>query len=81
LNELVAEPTKKELAKLQDSVDPVPVLLIQDQLHLLRSELGVFNGHYEGILRFVGGSVRRPPKILAATATIEAYNVYPFHVC
>src|SRR5262249_35184249 len=71
---------RKDLSRLEDAVDPVPALLIQDELHLLRSELGVFNGHYEGIIRFIGGRVSRPPKVLAATATIEAYDVHAFHV-
>lgn len=72
---------KKDLKALEPIRDPAPALLIQDELHLLRSELGVFNGHYEGLLRFVATrrSVR-PPKVLAATATIEAYDAHAFHL-
>ena len=71
---------KKDLVRVGDAVDPGPALLIQDELHLLRSELGVFSGHYEGLVRYVSGKVNRPPKVLAATATIEAYDVHAFHV-
>ena len=60
--------------------DPGPSLLIQDELHLLRAELGVFNGHYEGLLRHLGDRAYMRPKVLAATATIEAYDVHTFHV-
>jgi hypothetical protein len=40
----------KTLVKLDPTKDPGPSLLIQDELHLLSAELGVFNGHYEGLL-------------------------------
>src|SRR5439155_25014125 len=60
--------------------DPGPALLLKDELHLLRAELGVFNGHYEGLLRYLGGRSYLPPKVLAATATIEAYDVQAFHI-
>ena len=55
--------------------DPSPALHIQDELHLLQQELGAFAGHYETLVRsceeHVGG---RPPKTIAATATIEGYE-------
>ncbi|MGE3491564.1 MAG: DEAD/DEAH box helicase family protein [Vicinamibacterales bacterium] len=70
----------KKLKVVATTADPVPALLIQDELHLLRSELGVFNGHYEGLLKFIGKSTSRPPKVLAATATIEAYDAQAFHL-
>ena len=72
---------KKDLSTLEPSYDPAPALLIQDELHLLRSELGVFNGHYEGLLRFIASRrSTRPPKVLAATATIEAFDAHAFHL-
>jgi len=71
---------KKDLVKLVAVKDPGPSLLIQDELHLLKSDLGVFNGHYEGFLQYVGRNVFLPPKILAATATIESYNHHAFHL-
>lgn len=72
--------SSKKLKTLPASLDPVPALLIQDELHLLRSELGVFNGHYEGLLKFIGSKTSRAPKVLAATATIEAYDAQAFHL-
>lgn len=53
-------------------VDPGIPLIFQDELHLLREELGTFDGHYEALIdaiHYERGANR--PKILAATATIE----------
>ena len=72
--------TRSQLEKLPPVDDPAPSLLIQDELHLLRDELGVFNGHYEGLLRHLCSVASMPPKVLCATATIEAYDVQAFHV-
>lgn len=74
------EARKSDLIQVQPFKDPGPSLLIQDELHLLRDELGVFNGHYEGLLQYLGAKVYLPPKVLAATATIEAYDVQAFHI-
>lgn len=61
--------------------DPGPSLHVQDELHLLQEELGAFAGHYETLIRYcqqqVGG---RPPKIVAATATIEGFEHQVRHV-
>ena len=66
---------------LQPEKDPVPALLIQDELHLLKEELGTFNAHYEGFLDHLAHKQElRPSKILAATATIEAYETQIFHL-
>jgi hypothetical protein len=56
--------------------DPVPALIIQDEMHLLREELGAFDAHYEGLLVELqrDGPSRLPSKILAASATIEQYE-------
>src|SRR5262249_24971604 len=72
--------SKKDLLKLPMMNDPGISLLIQDELHLLRAELGVFNGHYEGLLQYLGERAHWRPKILAATATIEAYDTQAFHI-
>jgi superfamily II DNA or RNA helicase len=72
--------SRKDLAKLVPVRDPGLSLLIQDELHLLRAELGVFNGHYEGLLRYLGDRSYLRPKVLAATATIEAYDAQAFHI-
>lgn len=71
---------KKKIENVVPFKDPGPSLLIQDELHLLRAELGVFNGHYEGLLRYLGKKSYLQPKVLAATATIEAYDTHTFHV-
>jgi hypothetical protein len=72
--------TKSKLLVVPPTKDPGPSLLIQDELHLLRADLGVFNGHYEGLLKHLGEKAYMRPKVLAATATIEAYDVHTFHV-
>jgi hypothetical protein len=64
--------------------DPVPLLLIQDELHLLKEELGALDSHYEGaVLEFArnfGKKEYHLPKIIAATATIEAYDRHINHL-
>jgi len=56
-------------------VDPVPALWIQDELHLVREELGVFASHYHTLLAELAAHAGLlPPKVLAATATIEQYQ-------
>lgn len=55
--------------------DPSPAFHIQDELHLLQQELGAFAGHYETLIRSCEEQVgRRPPKTIAATATIEGFE-------
>ena len=56
--------------------DPTPSFIVQDELHLLEEELGTFASHYDTLLKVMqerlgGGS---PSKLLAATATIEAFE-------
>jgi hypothetical protein len=62
-------------------VDPAPALHIQDELHLLSEETGVFDSHYEtaalAIMRSLG---HRPWKIIAATATIENFEHHACHL-
>jgi hypothetical protein len=70
----------RELLKNVPYKDPGPSLLVQDELHLLNAELGVFDAHYEGLLKYLGRGVYMPPKVLAATATIEAYERHAFHL-
>ena len=56
--------------------DPVPALTVQDEMHLLKEELGAFGGHYEGLIAELqrGGPSGLPTKVLAASATIEQYE-------
>ncbi|HKP54943.1 MAG TPA: DEAD/DEAH box helicase [Chloroflexia bacterium] len=71
----------REYVQLRPEKDPVPALLIQDELHLLKEELGTFNAHYEGFLHHLAiKQGLKPPKVLAATATIESYEEQIAHL-
>lgn len=65
-----------ELRDIDAWPDPAPALVIQDELHLVREELGTFAAHYEGLLAELqhSGPSHLPSKMLAATATIEQYE-------
>lgn len=56
--------------------DPVPAIIIQDEMHLLKEELGAFDAHYEGALAELQAKagIGLPSKVLAASATIEQYE-------
>jgi len=55
--------------------DPVPALQIQDELHLVKEELGTFESHYWSAMeKIIEWSGYEKPKLIAATATIEAYK-------
>jgi hypothetical protein len=56
--------------------DPVPALQVQDEMHLLQEELGTFDAHYETLYEHLQRQVgiRKPTKLLAATATVERYE-------
>lgn len=84
-DEKITVSSKKEGQKVRASIyDPVPSLFIQDELHLLKEELGVLNGHYEGILnefsRYLVDKPGHLPKVVAATATIESYEHHIKHL-
>lgn len=63
-------------SRVEQWYDPVPTLIIQDELHLVREELGAFDAHYEGLLVELQreGPSKLPSKIIAASATIENYE-------
>ena len=73
---------KKKLI-VKTIVDPVPSLHVQDELHLLKEDLGAFDSHYEtaviGMQRRVPGS-NHPWKTIAATATIEEFRRHVEHL-
>ncbi|WP_040796760.1 DEAD/DEAH box helicase family protein [Nocardia higoensis] len=55
--------------------DPTPALWVQDELHLIREELGVFAAHYHTLLaELARGAHNEPSKVIAATATIEQFE-------
>ena len=61
--------------------DPSPTLQIQDELHLLREELGAFNGHYETFLdTYQQNRENVRTKIITTTATIEEYETQIAHL-
>lgn len=56
-------------------VDPVPGIQIQDELHLIKEELGTFESHYWGAMnKIIEWSGNSPSNIVAATATIEEFE-------
>ena len=58
-----------------DPVDPVPGLQIQDELHLIKEELGTFESHYWGAMnKIIEWSGNTPSNLIAATATIEEFE-------
>ena len=65
-----------DMTQVRDWHDPAPSIVIQDELHLVREELGSFSAHFEGLIaelqRRAGSGL--PSKILAATATIEQFD-------
>lgn len=69
-------PPKQGHPQARQVKDPVPALTIQDEMHLLKEELGAFSGHYEGLIAELqrGGPSGLPTKVLAASATIEQYE-------
>jgi Helicase conserved C-terminal domain len=69
-------PGKGLLPKAMPVKDPVPALTVQDEMHLLKDELGAFSGHYEGLIAELqrDGPSGLPTKVLAASATIEQYE-------
>ena len=60
--------------------DPTPTLQIQDELHLLREELGTFAGHYETLAGICQKRNGLPPKVMAATATVEGLDRQSMHL-
>lgn len=68
--------TRRQWRKVSGWKDPVPALIVQDEMHLLREDLGTFASHYQGLLRSlqVNGPSGLPSKILAASATIEGFE-------
>jgi hypothetical protein len=65
--------------KLVPGIPPglsAPTLFIQDELHLLKEGLGTFDSHYETFTQRLlnGFGQRHPLKIIASSATVEAFE-------
>lgn len=59
-----------------------PTLFVQDELHLLKENLGTFDAHYETFLQELlrDFGLATPPKVIASSATIEAFERQAFHL-
>jgi len=59
-----------------------PTLFVQDELHLLREGLGTFDSHYETFVQRLREDFGQsaPLKILASSATIEAFGRQVLHL-
>lgn len=56
-------------------LDPAPALEIQDELHLLRENLGVLASHYETVAHAITRKYGiAPMKVVASTATIQDHE-------
>lgn len=64
-----------------DPKDPVPGLQIQDELHLVKEDLGTFESHYWGAMqKIIEWGEYVSPKVIAATATIEEFENQIRHI-
>ncbi|AFZ22005.1 helicase-related protein [Allocoleopsis franciscana] len=81
-NDSVGGCTRKQIKPLsKPPVDPGIPLIFQDELHLLREELGTFDGHYEALIDVIHQERKGiRPKVLAATATIEGAEQQTKHL-
>jgi hypothetical protein len=59
-----------------------PTLFVQDELHLLKEGLGTFDGHYETFVQEMKRQrgEKAPLKIIASSATIEAFERQAEHL-
>lgn len=65
--------------------DPIPTLLIQDEMHLVKESLGTFDAHYESFLSYyakelVPEAQRKLIRFVGATATISMYESHIWHL-
>ncbi len=68
---------KEETVSDINMYDPVPTLMIQDELHLLRESLGTYDSHYESMIDYFcrkHTTSLRGMKVIGATATISNYE-------
>lgn len=71
--------------------DPAPALQVQDELHLLKEQLGAYDSHYEALIAYLHEELLSRPgyriaghrgktKVIAATATIASYEEHIAHL-
>jgi hypothetical protein len=80
--ECTADKDCKEDKEKVNIYDPSPLLIIQDELHLLRESFGTFASHYESFIDILQQKINEGAraKIIAATATIEKYEYQIKHL-
>lgn len=59
--------------------DPIPTLIIQDEMHLVKESLGTFDSHYESFINYycnelVPDEHKKQIRFVGATATISMYQ-------
>lgn len=74
-----------ELEMVAGLKDPIPTLLIQDEMHLVKESLGTFDAHYESFIRYYAEELvpenhRKKVLFVGATATISMYEDHINHL-
>jgi hypothetical protein len=66
----------RDFVRLAAMPDPLPTIMLQDELHLLKESLGTYDSHFETLIDVIASHTGSPmpPKRIAATATIEGYE-------
>ena len=70
---------KAILKPVQMLKDPIPTLIIQDEMHLVKESLGTFDAHYESFINFYAKELvplkhQKQVRFIGATATISMYK-------
>ena len=76
---------KENLEEIQPLKDPIPTLMIQDEMHLVKESLGTFDAHYESFLKYYAEKLvpeeqRKHIRFIGATATISMYEEHIKHL-
>lgn len=86
-----AKQSRVEPVESRDFRDPAPALQVQDELHLLKEQLGAYDSHYEALVAFLHEELLTRPgykitdhkgktKVVAATATIASFEEHVAHL-
>lgn len=70
---------KNTLSSVGRLKDPIPTLVIQDEMHLVKESLGTFDAHYESFINYYANELvppqqRKQIRFVGATATISMYK-------